>query len=53
MAQAVSMEKRFIEYTIGDSRKVKIYFTGSENETKVVETFEAEDINAPEMQKTG
>ena len=46
-------EKRFIEYTIGDGRKVKIYFTGSENETKVVETFEAEEMNAPEIQKTG
>src|SRR5438477_8818923 len=42
-----------IEYTIGDGRKVIIHFTGSGNETKVVETFEAETMNSIEMQQGG
>jgi len=42
-----------IEYTIGDGRKVKISFTPSGNETKIVESFEAEDQNSLEMQKAG
>ena len=42
-----------IEYTMGDGRKVVINFTGNGNETKVVETFEAESINSIEMQKGG
>lgn len=43
----------YIEYTIGDGRKVKIIFTSSGNTTKVVESFEAEDTNPIEMQKGG
>src|ERR1700741_4852704 len=35
-----------IEYTIGDGRKVVIRFSGKGNETKVVETFEAESMNS-------
>ena len=46
-------DKRYIEYTIGDGRKVKIFFTANGNETKVLETFEAENANPPEMQKEG
>jgi uncharacterized protein YndB with AHSA1/START domain len=42
-----------IEYTIGDGRKVIINFTGNGNETKVIETFEAEDTNPIEMQRGG
>lgn len=42
-----------IEYTMGDGRKVKINFTKNGNETKVVETFEAEDTNPIEMQRAG
>src|SRR5256885_7190106 len=42
-----------IGYSIGDGRKVTVNFTGKNNETKVVETFEAETINPIEMQKTG
>jgi len=42
-----------ITYTMGDGRKVKIQFTGSEDETKVVETFEAESTNPIEMQRGG
>ncbi|MBL0103707.1 MAG: SRPBCC family protein [Bacteroidetes bacterium] len=43
----------YIEYTIADGRKVKITFSGHGNETKIVETFEAENENPVEMQKMG
>jgi uncharacterized protein YndB with AHSA1/START domain len=42
-----------IEYEIGDGRKVRIDFTGNGNETKIVETFEAETTNSAEMQRSG
>ncbi|MBC8045587.1 MAG: SRPBCC family protein [Fimbriimonadaceae bacterium] len=42
-----------IAYTMGDGRKVTITFSPAGNETKIVETFEAEDTNPPEMQQTG
>jgi uncharacterized protein YndB with AHSA1/START domain len=42
-----------IAYTMGDGRKVNILFTKNGNETKVVETFEAESENPIEMQKDG
>lgn len=43
----------YIEYTLGDGRKVKIYFTIHGNGTKIVETFEAENTHSLEMQKSG
>ena len=46
-------ENELIEYTIGDGRKVKITFSNNGTETKVVETFEAENTNSIEMQKDG
>jgi uncharacterized protein YndB with AHSA1/START domain len=42
-----------IEYTLGDGRKVEIHFTANGNETKVVETFDAESTNPIEMQQSG
>lgn len=42
-----------IDYTIGDGRKVKITFTSKDNETKVIETFEAENQHTIEMQQSG
>jgi uncharacterized protein YndB with AHSA1/START domain len=42
-----------IAYTIGDGRKVKINFSPNGDETKIVETFEAEKTNSVEMQKGG
>jgi len=44
---------KVIEYVIGDGRKVKVTFSANGNETKVVETFEAEDTNPIEMQQGG
>lgn len=42
-----------ISYTLGDGRKVKITFSVQDNKIKVVETFEAEDTNPIEMQRSG
>jgi len=42
-----------IEYTLDDGRDVKVVFTPVESKTKVVETFEAEDINALDLQQMG
>lgn len=46
-------ENRYIEYTLGDGRKVKVNFTSQGNSTKVVETFEAENTHSVEMQRGG
>jgi uncharacterized protein YndB with AHSA1/START domain len=43
----------YIEYTLGDGRKVKVTFSSQGNKTKVVESFEAESTNSPEMQRGG
>ena len=43
-----------IEYTIGDGRKVTVnFFSDGKNKTRVVERFEAENMNSIEMQKAG
>jgi uncharacterized protein YndB with AHSA1/START domain len=49
----VIRENEYIEYTMGDGRKVKINFTAKGNTTKVVESFEAEETNSVELQKVG
>jgi uncharacterized protein YndB with AHSA1/START domain len=43
----------FISYTLDDGRKVAITFVNQENDTKVIETFEAETTNPIEMQEAG
>ncbi|MGX8177140.1 SRPBCC domain-containing protein [Exiguobacterium artemiae] len=42
-----------LAYTIDDGRHVTILFTANGDETEVVETFEAESTNPPEMQQAG
>lgn len=42
-----------IEYTMGDGRKVIVKFSSNGNETKVVETFDAENTHPVEMQRGG
>ena len=42
-----------IEIVLDDSRKVKIAFLGDETTTKIVQSFEAENENEAELQKTG
>ena len=44
---------KLIEYKIDDGRKVEIKFSVENNKTKVVETFEAENFNSIELQRTG
>ena len=46
-------EREFIAYTLGDERKVEIHFTSVGADTKIVETFEAENQNSIELQRTG
>ncbi|CAM5214185.1 putative protein YndB with AHSA1/START domain OS=Ureibacillus acetophenoni OX=614649 GN=SAMN05877842_11330 PE=3 SV=1 [Ureibacillus acetophenoni] len=46
-------EYEFISYTMGDGRKVKVSFSGQGNETKVVETFDAETTHPIEFQQAG
>jgi len=44
---------KYIEYTMGDGRNVKVWFTDEGNSTKVVESFEAENTHSLEMQQGG
>ena len=46
-------EHKVIEYTLGDKRNVKITFSENGNETKVVESFDAENTNSIELQRGG
>ena len=46
-------KKELIEYTMGDGRKVKVTFSPSGDQTKIVETFDAETTNSVEMQRGG
>jgi len=43
----------YIEYTLGDGRKVIISFSDENDKIKITETFEAEKENSVELQKTG
>lgn len=49
----VVKENEAIEYTMGDGRKVQVYFTSQGDTTKVVESFEPESQNPEEMQRGG
>lgn len=42
-----------IAYTLGDERRVRITFSKDDNNTKIIEAFDAEDTNSMEMQKNG
>lgn len=42
-----------ISYTLGDGRKVKVDFVRKDNGTQVIETFDAEETHAIEMQQAG
>jgi uncharacterized protein YndB with AHSA1/START domain len=44
---------KYIEYTLGDGRKVKVSFTADGNNTKLVESFDAENTHSIEMQQGG
>jgi hypothetical protein len=42
-----------ISYTMGDGRKVDVTFIDQGNETKVIETFDAENTHPVDFQKAG
>jgi uncharacterized protein YndB with AHSA1/START domain len=42
-----------IEYILDDGRKVQVRFTAENSQVHVVETFEAETMHPPEMQREG
>lgn len=42
-----------IKSTLGDGRKTEITLSSMEDLTQIIETFEAEDTNTLELQKTG
>ena len=46
-------ENELIEYTLGDGRRVVIKFEPQGNDTKVIETFDAEATHSIEMQQAG
>jgi len=46
-------KNEYIEYTMGDGRKVDVTFSKDGDSTKVVENFEAEQTNPLEMQQGG
>lgn len=47
-------ENQLIEYKLGDTRTVRITFEKmADNQTKVVESFDAEETHSIEMQKSG
>ena len=46
-------KNELIEYTMGDGRKVQVTFSPAGDQTKIVETFDAESTNSVEMQRGG
>lgn len=46
-------DNELLAYTLGDGRKVEIVFKAEGDVTHIVEKFEAETQNTPEMQQAG
>jgi uncharacterized protein YndB with AHSA1/START domain len=46
-------ENEYIEYTLGDGRRVTVTFTADGDKTAVVQTFDPETENPREMQQAG
>jgi uncharacterized protein YndB with AHSA1/START domain len=46
-------EHKFISYKIGDGRAVTVSFDNSGSETIVTETFDAEQVNSEDLQRSG
>ena len=47
------IDKIFIEIFLEDGRELNIQFESEENATKIIETFEPEEVNSIELQKQG
>lgn len=45
--------EKVIEYSMGDARAVSVTFEPVEGGVRIVETFDAEDVNSAEMQRQG
>jgi uncharacterized protein YndB with AHSA1/START domain len=45
--------KEKLSFTLGDGRKVQVLFSNNGDSTAVTETFEIEDLNSAELQRTG
>ena len=46
-------KNELIEYTMGDGRKVQVIFTEEDDATKIVETFDPENMHPVDFQKAG
>lgn len=47
------VDKNLIEYLMADGREVSVEFIRLDNSVKVIETFDSETINDPELQRHG
>ncbi len=47
------IDKTFIEIFLEDGRELNIQFESEGNTTKIIETFEPEEVNSIELQKQG
>ena len=47
------IENKLIENTLGDGRKMKVEFIALGNKTEIKETFEAENVNTLDLQRSG
>lgn len=47
------VENKCIDYTLSDGRKVSLLFTATGNQTELSETFEMENENSEELQRSG
>lgn len=49
----IIIDKTFIEIFLEDGRELNIQFESEGNATKIIETFEPEEVNSIELQKQG
>ncbi len=49
----VIKENELLQYTLGDNRKVSVEFYSVGDDSKIIETFDAETQNSLELQKAG
>ena len=49
----VIVPHELIEFTLGDNRIVKIEFSEQKGATRIIESFEVEDVNSLELQRNG
>ncbi len=47
------IKHKLIEYVMPDGRRVSVSFNPDGNETEIIETFDAENVNSDERQRSG